>query len=42
MGRDVEQALLETAVEHGGRDTESAREWLAQLQQQGRYARDVY
>ncbi|TNJ33826.1 assimilatory sulfite reductase (NADPH) flavoprotein subunit [Arenimonas terrae] len=42
MGRDVEQALLATAVEHGGRDADGAREWLAQLQQQGRYARDVY
>jgi sulfite reductase alpha subunit-like flavoprotein len=30
------------AVEHGGRDADGAREWLAQLQQQGRYARDVY
>jgi sulfite reductase (NADPH) flavoprotein alpha-component len=42
MGRDVEQTLLAVAVEHGGRDADGAREWLAQLQQQGRYARDVY
>ena len=42
MGRDVEQALRDVAVQHGGRDDDGAREWLAQLQQQGRYARDVY
>ena len=42
MGRDVEQALLDVAVEHGGHDADGARGWLAQLQQQGRYARDVY
>ena len=42
MGRDVEQALLGMAMQHGGRDAEGAREWLASLQQQGRYARDVY
>ncbi|HEU0151810.1 MAG TPA: assimilatory sulfite reductase (NADPH) flavoprotein subunit [Arenimonas sp.] len=42
MGRDVEAALLEIVGRHGGRDVDGAREYLASLQQQGRYARDVY
>lgn len=42
MARDVEQALLALAARHGGLDAEGAREWLAELRQQGRYARDVY
>ncbi|HEX4855013.1 assimilatory sulfite reductase (NADPH) flavoprotein subunit [Arenimonas sp.] len=42
MGRDVEAALLEVIATHGGRDEDGARDYLATLQQQGRYARDVY
>ena len=42
MGRDVEAALLEVVTTHGGRDEDAARDYLATLQQQGRYARDVY
>ena len=42
MGRDVEAALLDVVTTHGGRDEDGAREYLATLQQQGRYARDVY
>lgn len=42
MAPDVEAALIAIAVEHGGRDEEGAREWLAELRAQGRYHRDVY
>jgi sulfite reductase (NADPH) flavoprotein alpha-component len=42
MARDVEDALLEVIASHGGRDAEGAKDYLSQLQQQGRYARDVY
>ena len=42
MGRDVEAALLDVVATHGGRDEDAARDYLARLQQQGRYARDVY
>ena len=42
MARDVEAALLSAIVRHGGRSDEDARDYLNTLQQQGRYARDVY
>ena len=42
MGRDVHEALLEVARAHGALDAEAAADWLRDLQQQGRYARDVY
>ncbi len=42
MARDVEAALLEVIATHGGRDEDAARDYLDTLQQQGRYARDVY
>lgn len=42
MARDVEAALLDVIAAHGGRDVDGAKDYLAQLQQQGRYARDVY
>ena len=42
MARDVEATLLELIATHGGRDADGAREYLGALQQQGRYARDVY
>ncbi|HQZ30295.1 MAG TPA: assimilatory sulfite reductase (NADPH) flavoprotein subunit [Arenimonas sp.] len=42
MARDVEAALLDAIATHGGRDADGARDYLAGLQQQGRYARDVY
>ena len=38
----VEAALLDVIATHGGRDEDAARDYLATLQQQGRYARDVY
>ena len=39
---DVEAALLDVIATHGGHDADGAREYLGALQQQGRYARDVY
>jgi sulfite reductase (NADPH) flavoprotein alpha-component len=42
MARDVHEALLEIVATHGGLSAEGARAWLADLLQQGRYARDVY
>jgi sulfite reductase (NADPH) flavoprotein alpha-component len=42
MARDVEAALLGAIAIYGGRDADGAREYLNALQQQGRYARDVY
>lgn len=42
MARDVHQALIDIAVQEGGQSEEQAREWLADLAAQGRYARDVY
>ena len=42
MGKDVHAALQAIVVEHGGRDEDAAREYLVQLQTEGRYGRDVY
>ncbi|QNK03893.1 assimilatory sulfite reductase (NADPH) flavoprotein subunit [Dyella telluris] len=42
MAKDVHAALLDVAVTHGGQSPDQAREWLSDLLQQGRYARDVY
>ncbi|WP_266159868.1 assimilatory sulfite reductase (NADPH) flavoprotein subunit [Dyella silvatica] len=42
MAKDVHNALIEIIVSHGQRSQEAAKAWLAELMQQGRYARDVY
>lgn len=42
MARDVHDALRAAIVEHGGRSAQDADDYLDTLQQQGRYARDVY
>ena len=42
MGKDVHQALLEIVSEQGGKSKEDASEYLSELQQAGRYAKDVY
>ncbi len=42
MAKDVHEALVDTAVAHGGLSIEDARGWLGELLQEGRYARDVY
>ncbi|MEH0831873.1 NADPH-dependent assimilatory sulfite reductase flavoprotein subunit [Pectobacterium cacticida] len=42
MAKDVEQALLDVIVEHGGMDREQADEYLSDLRLDRRYQRDVY
>lgn len=42
MGKDVHQALREVLMEHGGRSADAADDYLRQLQQAGRYHKDVY
>ena len=42
MAKDVHAALVDLVAEHGGRTHEQAVEYIDALQQQGRYARDVY
>jgi sulfite reductase (NADPH) flavoprotein alpha-component len=42
MAREVHAALLEIVAAHGGRSGDAAADYVARLQQQGRYARDVY
>ena len=42
MAKDVNQALIEIAVEQGGMSDEAAETWVKQLQKDKRYQRDVY
>jgi sulfite reductase (NADPH) flavoprotein alpha-component len=42
MARDVDAALRELFVEHGGLDAESASAALTRLGDERRYLRDVY
>jgi sulfite reductase (NADPH) flavoprotein alpha-component len=42
MAKDVEDTLLQIAVEHGGKSPDKAKAWLAALAKAGRYQRDVY
>ncbi|KAB7767484.1 assimilatory sulfite reductase (NADPH) flavoprotein subunit [Xanthomonas maliensis] len=42
MGKDVHAALLDIVATQGGLDADAAAGYLSTLQQEGRYARDVY
>jgi sulfite reductase (NADPH) flavoprotein alpha-component len=42
MGQDVERALVDIVVAHGGRTTDQAIAYLADLKKRGRYQADVY
>jgi sulfite reductase [NADPH] flavoprotein, alpha-component len=42
MARDVHAALIDVIATHGNQSPDEAKAWLAELLQQGRYARDVY
>lgn len=42
MGKDVHRTLAGLVARHGGRSPEAAEDYLRGMQQQGRYARDVY
>jgi sulfite reductase (NADPH) flavoprotein alpha-component len=42
MAKDVEDTLLQIAVEQGGKSPDEAKAWLAALAKASRYQRDVY
>ncbi len=42
MAKDVHQALMDIAVEHGGKTAAEAKDWLSALRKAKRYQRDVY
>ena len=42
MSVDVEQALLNIITAHGNKSADEARNYLDQLQAEGRYLKDVY
>lgn len=42
MAKDVNQALLDIAQQHGGKSAEDAKAWLTALRKDKRYQRDVY
>lgn len=42
MAKDVDQALHQIAIEHGGKDEAGAKEWVESLKKTKRYQRDVY
>ncbi|MDK8182380.1 assimilatory sulfite reductase (NADPH) flavoprotein subunit [Paenibacillus sp. UMB4589-SE434] len=42
MAHDVQAALLAIIEQHGGKSPEAAAQYLSELQEQGRYQRDVY
>ena len=42
MGQDVERAMVDIAIAHGGRTADQAVAFLADLKRRGRYQTDVY
>ena len=42
MAKDVHQALLNIAAEHGGLSAEAAADYFEQLRESKRYQKDVY
>ena len=42
MAKDVHQALIDIIIEHGGKDTEQAEQYLKDLRGNNRYQKDVY
>ncbi len=42
MAKDVQQALMDIAAEHGGKSPAEAKAWLSALRKAKRYQRDVY
>ncbi|MDF1738790.1 MAG: assimilatory sulfite reductase (NADPH) flavoprotein subunit [Verrucomicrobiales bacterium] len=42
MAKDVHQALIDIAVEHGKKSPEDAKDYVAALKKEKRYQRDVY
>jgi sulfite reductase (NADPH) flavoprotein alpha-component len=42
MAKDIHAMLLRIIADQSGRDTAAAADWLREMQQSGRYLRDVY
>jgi sulfite reductase (NADPH) flavoprotein alpha-component len=42
MAPDVHAALIDVAVEQGGKSPDEAQAWISRMMTEGRYARDVY
>jgi sulfite reductase (NADPH) flavoprotein alpha-component len=42
MAKDVENALIEIAQEHGGKSADDAKAWVEELKHAKRYRKDVY
>ena len=42
MAKDVHQALIDIAAEHGGMEESEATAYVKQMQKEKRYGRDVY
>ena len=42
MAKDVHQALIDIAAEHGGKSPEDAKVYIDALRKEKRYQRDVY
>ena len=42
MGKDVQQALVEIVSQYGAKSFDDAQDYISQLQQSGRLAKDVY
>jgi sulfite reductase (NADPH) flavoprotein alpha-component len=42
MGQDVQRAMMDVVVQHGGRTPEQAIDYLADLEIHGRYQTDIY
>ncbi|MFT3972477.1 MAG: hypothetical protein QM699_03205 [Amaricoccus sp.] len=42
MAKDVDTALQQVIATHGGMSAEKATEYVARMQQEKRYTRDVY
>ena len=42
MAKDVHQALIDIAAEHGGMEVSEATACVKQMQKEKRYGRDVY
>ena len=42
MAKDVDKALHEIVIEHGGKSEDEAKEYMKLMKKEGRYLRDVY
>ncbi|MEI9808986.1 MAG: hypothetical protein WDO16_14630 [Bacteroidota bacterium] len=42
MSKDVEQTLLQILEQEGKKTAEEAKQYLAEMEKEGRYEKDVY